>query len=376
MSQRLRALRKLGEEFERVARAQAERRPAVAEAGRRRPRAWALRMGRWMPSLGTALAVAVALAVAAGALLLLNHGASSSPSSAPVSSSPQTAAEIHQETGYIASAARQARRSAGCRVMPIRQPAFLGGAPNHALISELAVLRTPVGAIDRPPPGLLSGLGGVYRDYMRRALVRDGVSYWVVADRSQRQGVFTPACARRETALLHAELPQIPAALRGPTERLNARLMRLDTGSRRPTDVICLEFHAARTGGGTCGVTAAQIEAGRTLTQEAGNVVGIVPDGVASVTLTAGRPAASDTATVSGNVFVAPARDGRYPRTVEWRSAQGQVIRRINEYREGKAFCRANPGACAASGGFGSESSSSESSTAPQSSQSSQSSQR
>lgn len=54
-----------------------------------------------------------------------------------------------------------------------------------------------------------------------------------------------------------------------------------------------------------------------------------------------------------------PARYGRQARTIVWRSAQGQVVRRITEYAHGRAFCAANPGACAAPSGFSSASESS-----------------
>lgn len=357
MNQRIRALRELGEGFERLRQAEAERPPARPER----------RVLRRLPALGTALTVAVALAVAAGALILIGHGGGSSPAGGPGGGTPPTAAQIRQEGRYISIAAREARRSGGCRSAPLRgpfaslrQPTFLGGAPSSALTSELGVLRSPASAADRPPPELLNGLDGVYRGYVRRALVLDGVSYWVVAERSQPHGGFSPACARLETALLHKELPQIPASLRTPTEKLNARLMRFDTVRPVPTDVICLEFHGHTSGGGSCGVTAADIQSGRALTQEPGKEVGIVPDGVASVTLTAGTPAVSDTVQVSNNLFVAPARYGRQTSTITWRSAQGRAIRRsITEGANGNGSCAQSPSLCAAPSGFSSASESS-----------------
>jgi hypothetical protein len=86
--------------------------------------------------------------------------------------------------------------------------------------------------------------------------------------------------------------------------------------------------------GGTCGATASQI-ASHGLLSAYGYISGVVPDGVASVTLsypaTRGSPAHTVTADVVGNVFATaiPQPRGNVHPTTTWHSASGATLKTI-----------------------------------------------
>lgn len=313
----------------------------------------ALRRGWLRAGLGSVpvlAAVALAILVAVGGFALLGHGSSSPPAS-----SPPTPAQLAADARYIRQAVQAAHRLPVCRAGARARPVAAGAAPSAGLLRILGVLRRPATAADRPPPGLLAGLSHVYRGYVRRGVVVDGVSYWVVPIEQVDVQGLSPRCAAAEVAALHRELPRVPGAQRAGLVALNARLVLVDTRPASPQDVVCLEHHGPRSGGGTCGATALGVAHGASLTVADGTVAGIVPDGVSQVTLTyrvgGSARAESVTAPVSANMFAVPmlrARDGQQPTAIVWHAAGGQAIRTIRPYRNGgSAFCRRNPGACA-----------------------------
>jgi hypothetical protein len=111
--------------------------------------------------------------------------------------------------------------------------------------------------------------------------------------------------------------------------------------------------------GASCGTTAAQIKAGGSgPSADSGVFTGIVPDGVASVTLSfpasRGQPAHSVTGIVRGNIYAIPygSGSGSVPEpqpTVTWLSAQRRVLKTIPvpTQAEMRAACRQQPVACA-----------------------------
>ncbi len=330
----------------------------VAAPPRRR---W-LRTGlRSVPAL---LAVATTVAVVAAAFVLLGHG---SPTRAPSGGAPKppphTSSLIggpgprqRQELADIDRATRNVLASPGCQVRVPERAQTNQGTPSRALLSILGVLRRPASATDRLPAGSLPGEPeSVYVRYVRRALVKDGVAYYIVPVHSVLREEQPPhRCFAEETRALHDELPQIPAALRQPTAKLLARMIALDTRRGAPQDAICLVSAARNGGGSACGSTVAQIAHGDGLDNGQGTLDGLVPDGVATVTLrfpaTQALAALSVTTGVTGNVFavhVARAEAGQLPAAVVWRSAQGEVLRTV-AYDHGvpRAFCRQNPAVC------------------------------
>jgi hypothetical protein len=233
------------------------------------------------------------------------------------------------------------------------------GRPSPALLSILGVLRRPASPADAfPPPGVirlnqrlgrphrrssaarLSHFGvEVYVRYVRRARTAFGAAYYVIP--AGGQDFETPAPARC-TAELEHDLPQMPAALRGAAQTEIVAMLAAQRRGDQPHPSVCvtavrLTGRLAGAGGGYCGSGPAAIAAGRSLgsTTTLGGTttfMALVPDGVATVTLSfPGR--ATTTARVVGNVLVArspPGAGARAPEKMVWRSAGGQIIKTIN----------------------------------------------
>ena len=182
-------------------------------------------------------------------------------------------------------------------------------APAPRVLSMLAVLRTPQTPLDTLPttslPGGVPHIGeGIYVKYVRQAGVILGTTYYVIP-------VSRGCSSSQEEIVLYSHSPQGFAS-----------------GS---------------------GATPSSIEHGRLLASQgtaAGSVVsGIVPDGVAKVTLSYGaaKPSAISpseqravtvTAKPANNVFAVrvPQNPGSasLPKAIVWRSAKGNVIKRIH----------------------------------------------
>jgi hypothetical protein len=125
-------------------------------------------------------------------------------------------------------------------------------------------------------------------------------------------------------------------------------VMPLAKGCGSSAEEVLLNARSSQ-GSGFAGATLAQIQQGRDHGSQgsgASSVVsGIVPDGVARVTLTypprgpnniypAKQPAVTVTTTPVSNVFVVRVHQdpgsSSVPKTIVWRSANGHVIRRIH----------------------------------------------
>jgi hypothetical protein len=144
-----------------------------------------------------------------------------------------------------------------------------------------------------------------------------------------------------------------------------------------PRQGICLVGTGRSDNGASCGTTAAEIKDGTPPDDDNGVEIGVVPDGVTSITLAFpaynGRPAHSATGPVSGNVYairIGGLGQGPPPQpSVTWHSAQGRVIRTIpipTPTLE-RAACHQQVSACAIfqAGGLYQVSSGSSSGTAP-----------
>ena len=199
----------------------------------------------------------------------------------------------------------------------VSQPKELQGAPSQSLLSILGVLRRPATPADALPPGiqLLRGFTPeVYVNYIRRARVIGGISYYIY-----------------------------PAVVGGCGQPTHEGITEL------ATHVPSGHGDYGSDGGG--GATAAQIEDGRDYSSgppgssTSGTVTMVVPDGVASVTLhfPAGpangfrkniiSPAATVTTRPVGNLVAV-----RVPRsggtigpaaTMTWRDPSGHVIKTV-----------------------------------------------
>jgi len=180
-------------------------------------------------------------------------------------------------------------------------PATSNSAPSAKLLSTLGVLRRAKAPSDAlptsfsgPPP-----LGeGLYVNYIRRARVVAGTSYYVIP---VKNAGHTDRCPRTEEAFL--------------------------TGIG-PTGIS-----------GSIGASQAEIARGEAVgtvgSDRASVVSGIVPDGVAKVILryptSPRRRGIIVTAVPSENVFVASvSRGASSPRTIVWRSVSGTTLKTIH----------------------------------------------
>ena len=331
----------------------------------RRGRAW-LHAG--LGAVPVAAAVLVALVVVGAALVLLGHRGHHSPmpSATPPSSGGVGAIvaktpkrQLEHELAYISAATRATMRSAACHVDTPTGVSLIHGSPSAALTSTLGVLTRPARPADKVSPANLSGTPDVYAGYVRRALSAGGVSYFIVPARYDRSSWLpSDRCFDLQLAALRAYLPHIPASLRQPTVMLQTMFIARDRSlsAHAPRDTICLTAVARNSGSSECGISASQIKSGVPATTSQGTFSGVVPDGVASVTVsfaaTPRHAARAVTTPVVNNVYAVhvPGTSGStlVAPTLIWRSSQGTVLKRVAPPRPQTvtAACRHHPVTC------------------------------
>jgi len=337
------------------------------------------RRGRWAWLAGGARAVPVLAAVAVtvvvlvGALVLLGHRGGQAPMP-PAAGGPENAfaalvektpkAQLKREGAYIAAASEKAGKLPACRTpRPNTGRILRGAAPGKALLSTLGVLRRPATPADRIDAKAF-GLGDpgitIYVDGTRRARTIGRATYYIVPIHVTPAGDYpSAACAVLQTQALKQALPTIPAKLRAPTLALQAALIDYDQGLSKttPQDGVCILSKAGTGSTSECGEPLSAIRRPMVPSGDNGSYSGVVPDGVASVTLrfpaTASRAATMATGTVQGNLFVvrAPgtqASPSALP-TVTWRAANGRVLKRLVPPSAAalKKLCLNRPEACA-----------------------------
>jgi hypothetical protein len=271
--------------------------------------------------------------------------------------------QLRRELAAITAATRAAQSSRGCTLAQrVGVTSYVGGAPGSDLLSILGVLRRPATRADRLNLSGLEAIPDVYRAYVRRALLVGGVSYYIVPARFDRAASIPSVhCLALEVAALDRELPRIPAPLREPTRELQAALIAWErrATANAPRDTICFVSVGGNTTAGECGTSPEAIKQGRAGDDNNGTHSGVVPDGVATVTLifpaAAGYPERSVTTSVTGNVYAihmsrSPRVDGLHPPTVIWRSVRGRVLKRIipppTTAAAQAATCKRNPVPC------------------------------
>jgi len=218
-------------------------------------------------------------------------------------------------------------------------PSFVHGTPDRSLLSILGVLRRPATPADRPNPSVFDGMTDVYSGSARRAFSAGGESYYVaVAGFDQAASIPSSRCFALQANALAQYLRKIPSALRKPTQELQAGYIAYARNlfSHGPRDGVCLIDVGLVVNGASCGITATQIKENATREDDNGVFIGVVPDGVASVTLAIpaahGQPSRSLTGRVRGNVYaIRVAGPGEQPiePAITWRSANGRVLKSI-----------------------------------------------
>ncbi|MBV9604048.1 MAG: hypothetical protein JO027_03010 [Solirubrobacterales bacterium] len=364
---------------------------SVPRAGRPR------RRRRWLPArieLAPVLASVIVVLVVGAALVLLGRGHGVNQPTPPASPSPNGGLaaliqhtpqkQLRQEFAYMAAATRGVQASPACQVQQPSGVSFVHATPDPQLLSTIGVLRRPAEPSDHLANAVLAGIPDVYSGFIRRAFSVDGRSmYVVVAGFDRATSVPSDLCFALQEQALERYLPKIPPGLRTPTTELQTGYIAWDQQlvAHTPRDGICLIEIGRSESSTSCGITAAQISLGVTPTDDQGVYSGIVPDGVATVTLTFpaahGHPARSVTGPAIGNVYtIAAGLEPQQPveptPTVTWRSAHGALIKTIPvpTPAQERAGCRQALVACTLlqDGGLteSSGSSSSTSATAPQ----------
>jgi hypothetical protein len=351
-----------------------------------RPRVWS--WSRGFSALIVATGTVVALAVAIVALVALHH--SRPPSLKPsvlsmttgrarVGPRPRDPGPTPRNVDDAAVAAvfnTAWRKDPTCRPDGGRGPGaeVSYGTPSPAMLSTLPILRRPATSADRLPANLyvhvgsrlgvlVGGEGGdAYIRYVRRVRIAEGRAFYLVPIANVGRPPLSSAAANRcyqlVVAALRAELPSVPLAERAPTRRYGDAEYALDRYNLETSTVnegVGLIYENV-TGGGSGGgggggvQTLESIQQGGQLGEGGGGkpptpimMDGIVPSGVASVTLTfpATRhhgnslPALSAVGKVINNVFIIPIptllERGAWPNTAIWRSPSGNIIKTVNE---------------------------------------------
>ncbi|MGB8875865.1 MAG: hypothetical protein WCD11_06100, partial [Solirubrobacteraceae bacterium] len=248
--------------------------------------------------------------------------------------------QLRREFAYLANATQGVLNSRACALLRPTSVSFVHGRIDPTLLSLLSALRRPATPADRVSPGLFTDIPDVYAGSARRAFSAGGETYYLaVSGFDDAATVPSDRCFALQARALARYLPKIPPALRAQTQALQAGYTAYIRNliAHGPRQGICLVDTGRSDNGASCGTTAAEIKDGMPPDDDNRVEIGVVPDGVASITLAfpahKGRPARSVTGPVSGNVYairVGGLGQGPPPQpSVTWRSVQGRVIRTI-----------------------------------------------
>lgn len=213
----------------------------------------------------------------------------------------------------LAAAGRKQQAHSVCELVsaPVRRPRLLSTAPPTALASILEVLQRPRSSAAELPPGGAPQLGYsvLWVNYIHLlASGPDGTRYFLIP------------------GIIDVQLPAACLHSLSPSER-DEYETQLHTGS------VTLEAAKGEEKAGAIPYTAQAIEDGRALLAIPGPsdstaiVSDVVPDGVASVTITAANGATA-TAPVTNNLFLAelPTNDLK-PLTIKWYASDGSLTK-------------------------------------------------
>jgi hypothetical protein len=229
------------------------------------------------------------------------------------------------------------------QIRPRRHLSISYGAPDNQMLSTLGVLRRSATTADSLRPFLhASGLNvahGIYVRYVRLARTYRGTSYYIIP--AADIGRMDARCVAAGRSALRKGLPHIPVALRPAVAQQGASLL-VESG---PGEGVFLNtataFHDERSDGSPVRIQDIRREGGGFGFDGDGGVnltlSGIVPDGVASVTITIagkGGPPVTVTGRPVENVLavtlrVPARRDIASPTTMIWKASDGHVIRVI-----------------------------------------------
>jgi hypothetical protein len=228
-------------------------------------------------------------------------------------------------------------------IRPRRHLSISYGAPDNQMLSTLGVLRRSATTVDSLRPFLRSaGLNvahGIYVRYVRLARTYRGTSYYIIP--AADVGRMDARCVAAGRAALQKGLVSVPVALRRAVAQQGAGLL-VESG---PGEGVFLNtataFHDETGDGSPVRIQDIQREGGGFgFDGDRGvnlTLSGIVPDGVASVTVTikrAGEQPLTVTGRPVGNVLAVTLRAPAHgpiggPATMIWKAPNGRVIRVI-----------------------------------------------
>jgi hypothetical protein len=331
-------------------------RASRSHAGGWRLRTVRRRLRRGLAVVPVLLAIGAAFAIVAFALISLSHRHPSATSPAPSPSAPPPYISPNDPAmKYVMPVTNPNAQYPACRMRgPLRpvtgSPLISHAAPTE-LLSILGVLRRPATPSDKLPAffahrTVAEGSAQViYVDYIRLARVQDGIRYYLIPIVSASGFGISPGCAAAQVAALDRRLPQIPAALRTRAQQVLADLIAQRRYHSQPHQEIWeLDVNAGGgSGHGGGGGTASDISQQGTMSSYGANgtatLSGVVPDGVATITLRFSRTPAQGAAFTTttrpiNNVFVIRiprAAPNAFPQTILWHSAQRRLIKTLSE---------------------------------------------
>jgi len=232
-------------------------------------------------------------------------------------------------------------------VRPRRNLSISYGAPDSELLSTLGVLRRSATPADSMRPFLhaanLNVAHGIYVRYVRLARTYRGTRYYIIP--AADTGSMDQRCVAAGRSALRKGLPHVPAALRRAVAKQGAALLLQSSPDEGVFLNTARAFHDETDGSSPARIQDIRRQGGEFgFDGNGGNSLtlsGIVPDGVASVTITIARNGERPL-TVTGrpveNVLAIPlpvparAPIGG-PATMVWKASNGHVLRVIRNAR-------------------------------------------
>lgn len=277
-----------------------------------------------------------------------------SPAAARALAEERIAYDLINRASRFVSAAR-----ADCRAAPLPTKATTTtDPPSQAILDALAVLRRPATPEEAqlPRAAMFAGLGEVHLNHVRFVTAANGEEMTIlVARRAQASYRISDFCLDAQRArlatLLEGKSPRIRSVTLQAFGKVREGQERDDEQPARPRDGIYL-FTSGGSGGG--GGAVEQLTRRGSFfssgTRDASRLYGVVPDGVASVTLDYPRTvsrgryykptvyprAARLTARVQQNVLserVPRGAGDAFPPRMVWRAADGSVVRVVRQPR-------------------------------------------
>jgi hypothetical protein len=234
---------------------------------------------------------------------------------------------------------------ASCSPLISNVPATITGSPPPALTDPLGVLRRPQTASDRfagsdeigasEGPGPAPAGPGAFIDASRRARSALGVTIYVIPAAAATQfRVVQTRCAREEVNALKRALTGVGASLRARIVKLQRTEFRAGRQEALNPAGIVLGTVNAKAFGIDGTATFLDVKRSGLLDMNAGFpvravTVGVVPDGVSTVTLRYSHEQSIDASVVENVFVIVPPRHARL-QAIVWRTSQGSDIKTVS----------------------------------------------